>query len=171
VRGIQLGIVGNITPKLSGQITGAWMKSKVLESLDSAVPVAARAAGATNVGKRLANFANKSLDAQLRYQATDALAFGGTVTYQSEMYGGQPDTAAAYVTTVGSPFFGEYSVRIPAFTTYGLFASYKFNQNLTLRVNALNLTDKRYYTAAYRSGSFAYLGDGRTIRGTLSAKF
>lgn len=171
VRGVEFGFAGNITSRLSGQVTAALMKSRVMNSVNPGLTPVQLAAGATNIGKRLANFANNSFDAQLRYQVTDRLAVGGTMTYQSEMFGGQPDTAAAYVNTVGSPVFGQYSVRIPAYTTYGAFASYRINENLALRVNAVNLTDKRYYSAAYRSGSFAYLGDGQTIRATLSAKF
>jgi len=111
------------------------------------------------------------VDAQLRWQASERLALGGSVTYKSAMYGGQPDTAAAYVTDPASAFFGQYSIRIPAYTSFGAFVSFKINDQLTARVNAVNLTDKRYYTAAYRSGSFAYLGDGRTVRVTLSGKF
>lgn len=156
VRGVELGLVGNVTDRLSGQISASFMGSKVLKSLIDPA----------NVGRRISNFANDSVDAQLRYQLTDRLAFGGTATYQSEMFAGQPDSAAAWNATANA-----YSVRIPGYTTYGAFASYKINDNLTARINAVNLTDKLYYTAAYRSGSFAYLGDGRTIRFTLSGKF
>lgn len=156
VRGVEFGFAGNITSRLSGQVSAALMKSKVLKSVISA----------DNVGRRLANFADNSFDAQLRYQLTDRIALGGTMTYQSEMFGGQPDTAAAWNAAAGT-----YAVRVPSYTTYGAFVSYKVNENLSVRVNAVNLTDKRYYTAAYRSGSFAYLGDGRTVRATLSGKF
>lgn len=171
VRGIELGLAGNVTDRLSGQIVASFARSRVMKSLNPGLQPAQLAAGATNVGKRLANFANNGVDALLRYQVTDRLALGGNVTCKSAMYGGQPDTAAAYITTVGSPYFGEYSIRIPGYTTFGAFVSYKVNDHLTARVNATNLTDKRYYVAAYRSGSFAYLGDGRTIRLTLSGKF
>lgn len=166
VRGVELGLAGNLTDRLSGQVVASFAKSKVLKSLDQGLP-----AGLTNVGRRLANFADNGVDAQLRYQATERLALGGTATWKSEMYGGQPDTAAAYVTTVGSAYFGQYSIRIPAYATFGAFVSYKINDHLTARVNAVNIADKTYYTAAYRSGSFAYLGDGRTVRFTLSGKF
>lgn len=171
VRGVELGLAGNVTDRLSGQIVASFMQARVLESVNPGLSAAALAAGATNVGKTLANFADNGVDAQLRYQLTDRIAIGGNVTYKSEMYGGQPDAAAAYVTTVGSADFGRYSIRIPAYTTYGAFISYKVNDHLTARVNAVNLTDKTYYVAAYRSGGFAYLGDGRTVRFTLSGKF
>jgi len=171
VRGVELGLVGNITDTLSGQVVASFARSKVLESLNPGLSAAQIAAGATNVGKRLTNFANDGIDALVRWQPTEKFAIGGNVTWKSEMFGGQPDTAAAYVTTVGSADFGKYSIRIPGYTTFGAFISYRINENLTARVNAVNLTDKTYYVAAYRSGSFAYLGDGRTVKFTLSAKF
>jgi catecholate siderophore receptor len=156
IRGLELGLAGNITTRLSGQIGAAFMTSEVRKSvIDPA-----------RVGRRIANFANDSVDAQLRYDFTDRLAIGGNVTYQSSMYGGQPDSAAAF-----NAAFNAYSIRVPEYTTYGAFASYRLNDNFTLRVNGLNLTDKRYFAAAYQSGSFAYLGDARTYRATLSAKF
>lgn len=156
VRGVELGFAGNITDQLTGQVGVALMKSKILAS----------AISTDNIGRRLANFANNSVDAQLRYQITDRLALGGNVTYQSEMFAGQPDTAAGWDSTAAA-----YSIRIPPHTVYGAFASYKVSDNFSLRLNALNLTDKQYYIAAYRSGKFAYLGDGRTVRLTLSGKF
>ena len=156
LRGVELGLAGNITTRLSGQIGATIMESKVRKSV----------VDPASVGRRIANFADDSVDAQLRYDVTDRLAFGGTLTYQSAMYGGQPDTGAAFNTTLNA-----YGIRVPAYTTFGAFASYRLNENFTLRVNALNLTDKRYYVAAYRSGAFAYLGDARTFRATLGAKF
>jgi catecholate siderophore receptor len=171
VRGVELALAGNITDDLSGQVVASFARSKVLESLNPGLSTAQLEAGATNVGKRLANFADNGVDALLKYQVGSRIAVGGNVTYKSAMYGGQPDTAAAYVTTLGSPVFGQYSIRVPGYTTFGAFISYKINDHLTARINALNLTDKTYYVAAYRSGSFAYLGDGRTVRFTLSGKF
>lgn len=156
VRGAELGLVGNVTDRLSGQVSASLMQSKVLKSvIDPA-----------RVGRRISNFANSSVDAQLRYQLSDRLAVGGTVVYQSEMFAGQPDAAAAWNTAANA-----YSVRIPGYTTFGAFISYKVNDALTARINALNITDKHYYVAAYQSGAFAYLGDGRTIRFSLSGKF
>ncbi|MBA6411730.1 TonB-dependent receptor [Parahaliea sp. F7430] len=45
---------------------------------------------------------------------------------------------------------------------------------LHLRVesgNLNNITDKDYYLASYRSGAFAYIGDRRNVRLTLSYEF
>jgi len=154
VHGIELGLVGQITDALSTQLGLTVMKSKVLAS-----------ATATNVGHPLSNFADRSASAQLKYQLTDAFAFGGNVKYESQRCGGQPDTGAGYTTE------GQCSQPVPAYTTLDLFASYRFNKNLEARVNLLNATDKDYYTAVYRSGSFLYKGDGRALRMTVNYDF
>ena len=155
VDGVELGFAGNITSRLSGQAGATWARSRVLES---ATP--------TDVGKKLANFADFQASAQLRYQLTDAVAFGGTVTHKSSMAAGQPDTAAVY----DSPS-GAYRYVLPAYTTFDLFASWKLNPHLELRANVQNVANKDYYLAAYRGGTFVYIGDKRRATLTLSGKF
>ncbi|MDT7834291.1 TonB-dependent receptor [Aquabacterium sp. OR-4] len=153
VYGLELSLVGALTDKLSGQLGLTTMKSTVLAS-----------ATAANVGLPLSNFADHSASAQLKYQANDAIAFGGMVKYESARCAGQPDTAAGYTNgTCGQP--------VPDYTTLDLFASYRFNRALEARVNVLNVTDKDYYLAAYRSGSFLYKGDARAVRVTVDYKF
>lgn len=154
VQGVELGLVGALTDKLSGQVGLAVMKSRVLAS-----------ATASNVGHSLSNFADKSASAQLRYQATEAFAFGGTAKYESQRCAGQPDTGAVYTAD------GLCAQPVPGYTTLDLFASYRFNRALEGRVNVLNVTDKDYYLAAYRSGSFLYKGDARAVRVTVDYKF
>jgi outer membrane receptor protein involved in Fe transport len=90
----------------------------------------------------------------------------GNAYYQSEMFGGQPDTAAGFNTDTN-----EYSIVVPDYDVVNLFANYYYSDALTFRVNVGNLFDKEYWTAAYRSGSFMYIGDGRNITGTLSYEF
>ncbi len=148
VEGVEVGLSGNITDKLSGQIGAAIMDSETTKSIDP-----------TLEGLPKANFAEKSASAQLRYQATPKFAFGGTLTYSSEMFGGQPDAGA------------NEDRRISGYTVYDLFASYKVSENLSVRANVLNLTDKDYYTALYRGGSIVYRGDSRSANMNLTYKF
>jgi catecholate siderophore receptor len=154
VRGIEFGLAGNITERLSGQAGVAFMKSKVLES-----------ATASNVGKSLSNFADNSATAQLKYQATNAFSFGGAVRYEGDRCAGQPDSAAGFDAA------GNCTQPVPSYTVFDLFAAYRFNKNLEARVNVNNVTDKDYYLAAYRSGSFLYKGDARAVRVTLEYDF
>lgn len=148
VEGVELGLSGNLTDKLSGQIGVAIMDSETLASYHP-----------ENVGRPKANFAEKSANVQLRYQATEALAFGGTATYSSEIFGGQPDEGAS----------GD--IALPDYAVFDLFATYDFNRDLSLRANLQNLTDEEYYTAVYRGGSIVYLGDARSASLTLTYKF
>jgi len=148
VQGIELGLSGNITEKLSGQMGLALMHSKTLKSFDE-----------ENEGDPKANFAKRSLNGQLKYQATPKFAFGGTVTYSSGMFGGQPDAAA------------NTDISIPGYIVYDAFASYEINKNMTVRANILNLFDKDYYTALYRGGSIVYKGDARSANVNLTYKF
>ncbi|GAB3739532.1 TonB-dependent receptor [Silanimonas algicola] len=175
VRGIELGATGNLTDRLSGQISATVMDSEMLESSNSSLSAAAIAAGATNIGQPLSNFADRAFDAQLKYQWTERFSVGANATYQSEMFAGQPDGAAAINTTlvagVPGPNFGKPNIRVPSATVFGAFLEFDINERLDLRLNALNLGDKRYYLSAYRSGGFAYLGDGRSLRLTLTGKF
>lgn len=155
VQGIEFGISGDITEKFSVQASAAVMDSEIRESYDSA-----------NVGLELSNFADKSFYLQLRYQPNEQFAFGGDYSYQSEMYGGQPDTAAGY-----SAETGEYSIVVPSYQVVNLFANYYASEKLTFRVNLGNVLDEEYWTAAYRSGAFMYIGDGRSLTGTVSYAF
>lgn len=171
VRGVEFGLTGNLTDKLTAQAGVAVMDSEILKSsplpATATVTAAQQAAIAkANVGKRLSNFANRSLSVQLKYQLTDAFGFGGAARHESQRYGGQPDTAAGYAIATG-----KYSQPVPAFMVYDLFASYRFSRRLDVRVNVLNVEDKDYYTAVYRSGSFLYKGDGRAARVTVNYEF
>ena len=150
VRGIEFGLVGNFTEKLSGQIGGALMTSKVLASANPA-----------NLGNALSNFAKQTYSAQLKYQATDAFSFGGSARHEGDRCGGQPDTGAGVVN-------GMCSQPVPSFTVYDMFASYRFSRRFDLRLNVLNVGNKDYYTAVYRSGSFLYKGDARAVRLTMN---
>ncbi|KAB2928482.1 MAG: TonB-dependent receptor plug domain-containing protein [Dechloromonas sp.] len=154
VHGIEFGMAGNITSKLSAQAGVTFMKAKVLDAFNEA-----------NEGKTLSNFADRTASAQLRYQATPKFGFGTAVKYESKKYAGQPDTAAAF------DALGRYSQPVPAYTVWDLFADYRIDKQTKLRLNVGNVFDKDYYLAAYRSGSFLYMGDARNARLTLNYEF
>ncbi|HWJ05965.1 MAG TPA: TonB-dependent siderophore receptor [Steroidobacteraceae bacterium] len=154
VRGIEVGVTGNITERLSAQAGATFMDAEVLESN---VPA--------NVGKTLSNFADTTAFAQLRFAVTPALAVGGAVKYESEKYAGQPDSAPGLTPD------GQYSQPIPDYTVVDLFADYTFSKRLGLRLNVGNVFDEEYYLAGYRSGSFLYYGDALNARLTLNYEF
>lgn len=147
VHGVEISAAGNITEKLSTVFGAAVMNAKVLESVNPETE-----------GATLAQFADKSMYLQLRYQLTPALAIGTAGTYRSEVYSGQPDAAAS-------------DRHVPSYTVYDAFADYEFTESLSARLNVNNLTNEDYYLASYRSGSFAYIGDRRNARLTLAYEF
>ncbi len=154
VRGVEFGLSGNLTEKLSAYAGVTFMDSEVTKS-----------ANPNHKGKRLSNFADKSASAQLRYQLTPVFALGTAVKYESIRYAGEPDTAAGYNAA------GQYTQPIPAYTVWDLFADYRLNKAAKLRLNVGNVADKDYYLAGYRSGSFLYKGDARNVRLTLNYDF
>lgn len=151
VQGVEFGLSGNLTEDLSVQFGAAFLDSKVLASATPA-----------NVGNPLSNFAKQTFSAQAKYQLTNAFSFGGAARHEGDRCGGQPDTAAGYTAT------GQCSQPVPSFTAYDVFAAYRFSRRFDVRVNVLNVTNKDYYTAVYRSGSFLYKGDARAVRFTLN---
>jgi len=148
VEGAELGLSGKLTDKLMVQAGVAVMNSEIRESQDP-----------DNVGKGLSNFPEKTASLLLSYELTPKFTFGGGLTHSSEKYSGEPESAAAT------------DLKVPAYTVYDLFASYRVSKDLTARLNIGNLTDEDYYTAAYRSGAFAYIGDARNVRLTLDYNF
>lgn len=154
VKGIEFGATGQLTDKLVVQAGATFMDAEVLES---AIPA--------NIGKTLSNFADKTVSIQLKYQFTEKFGLGGAAKYEDVRYAGQPDTAAVYDAT------GAYSQPVPAYTIFDMFATYEINKNLDARLNIGNIANRDYYLAAYRSGSFLYKGDARTVRLTLNYNF
>tara|TARA_R110001592_G_scaffold357416_1_gene660576 strand:+ start:137009 stop:139282 length:2274 start_codon:yes stop_codon:yes gene_type:complete len=148
VKGVEVSMAGNITEKLSLQVDAAFMKAKVLKSINP-----------ENEGNTLANFADDSLFAQLRYQLTDKFAFGATTTYSSKVFTGQPDTAA------------NEDFSVPSYTVFDAFATYTFSEQLSVRLNVGNVTDEDFYYTAYRSGAFTYMGDKRNAQLTVAYEF
>lgn len=148
VEGVELSLSGQLTDKLSMQAGIAVMDAEVLESITE-----------DNIGKTLGNFAEESASVHVKYQMTPKFAFGGTYTYESERFTGQPDTAA------------NEDMGIPEYATVDLFAAFNFSKNLRARVNVENATDENYYLAAYRSGAFTYIGDAQNISATLEYDF
>ncbi len=168
VEGFEFSVSGNVTDRLSVQAGAAIMNAEVLESFNNGIntttPTRGPNAGipqltSVDAGKTLANFADKSAFVQARYQLTDDFSFGANATYSSEVFTGQPDTAA------------NEDLGVPSYTVYDLFATYEFSPQLNVRLNVGNVTDKDYYLTAYRSGSFAYIGDRRNAQVTVSYEF
>jgi len=149
VSGVDLEVVGMPTDDLTVQGGLTYESAEVTKSVNPA-----------NIGRTLANFANFSTSLQAKYRVWDELQLGAIGQYISKRYGGQPDTAAVYAN-------GYYSQPVPAYAVVDLFATYKFNPDLGVRLNVGNVFNRDYYTTVYRGGFFLYKGDARNVRITL----
>ena len=148
IHGVEFGLAGNVTDKLSVQGGFALMNSRVLKSYT-----------ASNVGKGLSNFPEDSLSLLASYKFTPKFSFGGNLTYHGKQYNGGVEAAQG-------------SIEVPAYAVVDLFASYKFNRNLSARVNIGNVFNKEYFLSVYNNaGKFAYLGDARNARVTVKYDF
>ena len=145
-QGVELSFAGSIAEriKLFGGYT--YTDATITESANPA-----------NVGRRFANIPQHTAQLLATVLVTSRFEIGGQVYYQDEMYGGTQLAGTAMV---------------PGYARFDAVARYRISDNLEARVNVLNLTDKRYYDAIYRSGSpFSYIAPGRSAFFTLTANF
>jgi len=144
-QGFELGFNGNITSRLAVFGGYSYLDARIR---NSAIPA--------NVGRRFANVPEHNFSLLTTYRLTDALTIGGQAYYRSRVYG--------EATTVDAS--------IPGYWKFDAVARYRITSKLEARVNVLNITDKRYYDAIYRSGSpFSYVAPGRSATFTLAAQF
>lgn len=147
INGVELGVSGNVTEKLSLAGGAVYMDSEIT---GSATPA--------NLGKPLANIAEKSASVQTKYQITPKIAVGGSVIHTGEVGGG------AFAATTGNT--------IKASNRLDLMGEYKINNKMSAQLNMKNATDETIYEALYRSGApFTYVAPGRTTNVSLTYDF
>jgi catecholate siderophore receptor len=124
VKGIELGVSGNITRQW--QVFGGytWMDSELVSGAYNNV----------NVGDPLANTPEHTFSLFSTYRVTRALSLGGGAYYVSDSFGGNQGGAGG----------GTNRVYAPAYTRFDLFASYDLNDTASLQLNVQNATDEEY---------------------------
>lgn len=146
VDGFELGASGNITPRWQVFAGYTYIDAKITDS-----PTVAQ------IGAKFPNVPKTSWSITSKYRVLDRLTLGGTATYNSRRYGG---TVTALSTS------------IPSFTRYDLFATLKITRQFSIDANFLNVTDKTYYDALYRSATpFVYMAPGRSMLVKLDYHF
>jgi catecholate siderophore receptor len=146
VDGVELGLAGNITP--------AWSVFGGLTLLDTEVR---RGNTAAEAGGSFPNIAETTFSLMSVYQLTQELSLGGQAYYSGEKGAGS---------TIAGP------IETPAYWRFDLVGSYQVSEQVGLRLNVLNVTDKVYYDAIYRSGSpFAYIAPGRSVQLSTTVRF
>jgi catecholate siderophore receptor len=146
-RGLEFGASGNIGPRVQIFAGYTYTDAKITKT---------SAFNAANLGRRFANIPQHSGSLLANYLLTDHIQIGGQVYAQSKIIG--------EATTVNAS--------IPGYVRFDAMARYAPTERLEFRLNVLNLTDKRYYDAIYRSGSpFSYVAPGRSATLTASYTF
>lgn len=124
VKGIELGVSGNITRQW--QVFGGytWMDSELVSGAYTNV----------NIGDPLANTPEHSFSLFTTYRVMPSLSLGGGVYYVSDSLGGNQGGAGG----------GANRVFAPAYTRVDLFASYDLNERASLQLNVQNAGDEEY---------------------------
>lgn len=140
-RGAEASITGTLADRIELFGGYTFLDAKITKSQTVA-----------NVGRRFANVPRHTAQLLANLLVNDRIKVGGQVFAQSKITG--------EATTVNAS--------IPGYVRFDAVAEVHPTDRLELRLNVLNLTDKRYYDAIYRSGSpFSYIAPGRSA--TLSA--
>src|SRR5690606_14148635 len=149
VRGLELGISGQITPKWGVYGGYTYMDSKLVQGAYSNV----------NEGDPLANTPKHSFSLWSTYKVLPPLTVDAGAYYVGKTFGGNQGGAGG----------GASGVYMPAYWRFDAMAAYQVNKSLTLQLNALNLTDKDYYIRT-NGVHHADFGPGRQIILSASLK-
>ena len=124
VKGFELGVTGNVTSRWSVFGGYTYMDSELVRGAYNSV----------NVGDPLANTPKHSFSLFTTYQLTDAFSFGGGAYHVSKSFGGNQGGAGG----------GGNVVYAPAYWRFDVYAAYRVNENIDLRLNVQNAGDKDY---------------------------
>jgi catecholate siderophore receptor len=150
VRGLEL--------LMAGQVNAAWRLYAGYAYLDGEVLAAPSRPFA--VGQELGGTPKHSFSAFTTYDLTEALSVGGGVQYVDAQFGSVQASAT-----------GTVKARIPDYTVFDLYATWRLSDRLSLRMNAFNVADERYISQLAEGGGQGIPGPGRQLVGTLRYDF
>jgi len=142
VRGLELGIAGELSPGWNVYGGYTYMDSKLVEGPYDGV----------NEGDPLANTPKHSFSLWSTYRILPEMTVGAGAYYVGKTFGGNQGGAGG----------GASAVHMPAYWRFDAMAAYQVNKRLALQLNALNLTDKQYYTRT-NGVHHADFGPGRQV--------
>jgi len=151
VDGVELGLVGQVTPALNLSAGVAYMDPKILRG----VPAGASA----NNGGVIVYSPKVTFSSWASYKALDKLTVGGGVRYV--------DTVArsSNLTPSATPNL----INTESYTVADAMVAYDLSKNVTLQLNVNNLFDKEYVASVNNGGSRYKPGEARNA--LLSANF
>ena len=182
IRGIEFNASGTILPGWT--VFGGYthLDPTVVDGSSSALtaPAAFGRAAQTvyvpsvNNGKQVPQTARNSFTATTNIEPVKGFQIGGTAIYMDEQFGGYADNRTATQDAAGvvtiTPATKVLYRGIPSYWRFDARASYQLTPQVQVSVNAQNLTNKTYYTAAF-SSHYATMAPGRTVFGTVGVTF
>ncbi|EGD58710.1 TonB-dependent siderophore receptor [Novosphingobium nitrogenifigens DSM 19370] len=159
VRGFEASVSGNVTDKWS--LFGGYAHTPSVITDGGYTLVAGAYVPAASTGRRAPNTPMDSMTLTSQYKITPRFTLGGSAIFNSKVYGG-----FAY----GSNASVVRGVYVPSYWRFDANASYRPTNHITIKLDALNLTDKLYYDQAYAS-HYAHQAAGRTIIGSVAFKY
>jgi len=157
VKGLELGFAGKLTNKWQAFGGYTYLDSELVDGGltnvgSNATPVFVPLSSVAR-GDQFPNTARNSASIWTTYAVLPNLTVGGGAFYVDKIYGNTLNT-----------------VSIPSYVRYDAVATYKIDKNLNLQLNVQNLTDERYFNAAY-SSHYAQVAAGRLAFLTLNFKY
>ena len=157
-QGLELDIVGRITPKLEVYLSYSYVRKAVIDKVGSAVTPAANTGYTSFVGAPVGLTPRHTVAAWVSYQLTPALRIAGGAHGASTNHPLLGGTAAA--SRVASA---------PRYVACDAMLEYNFSPDLFAQLNVNNLTGKVYGDQLYPG--FYTPGEARTLKTTLGMRF
>ena len=182
IRGLELSASGTILPGWTVFGGYTWLDPKIVDGGFTALTVAANGAAkattvlvpSVNTGKQVPQTAKHSFTATTNYEFAHRFSIGGSVIHMSRQYGGYGDNRSATQTPAGvitvNPATTTLSRGVPGYWRFDARAGFKITPKIELSVNAQNLTNQIYFSQVY-ANHYATIAPGRTVFGTVTAKF
>lgn len=182
IRGVELNANGMILPGWSVFGGYTFLDAKIVDGGFTALSVAANggAAGRTvlvpsvNTGKAVPQTARHSFTLSTNIDLTKRFSVGGGAYFMDKQNGGYADNRSATQTSAGVvtvvPATKVLTRGVPSYWRFDAQARFALNDRFALSINAQNLANKTYFTSTY-TNHYATIAPGRTVFGTLTAKF
>ncbi|KMS52552.1 TonB-denpendent receptor [Novosphingobium barchaimii LL02] len=154
IQGFEVGFNGKPLPFWSVFGGYTYMDSEITD-----VGTSTAAATLINLGKPFPNTPKHSFTAWTTFDIAERFRIGGGAIYNSRQYAG-----------FGASNYGTIVRSIDGYWRFDATASATLTDNVSVRVNVQNLTNKKYYDRTY-STHFATVAPGRSAFATLSLKY
>ncbi len=155
-QGLDLEVVGRVTPRVEVYASYTWVQKAVIDKAGIVIDNEGTINDPT--GQPVGLSPRHSGAIWLGFRATPQLRLGLGVRGAAENHPLTGGTGAALQT-----------VKAPGYVAYDAMAEYRFNEDLFLQLNLNNLTDKVYGDQLYPT--FYVPGEGRSVRLSLGVRF